>query len=92
MNSTSHAEPPRLLLVREVAEILRVSDETVYRMINGTAKKPPVLDSLRVMGSVRVLKDSLDLFVKNNVTRAGSGEVPESIRIKMGMPPKPGRR
>ena len=49
---------PKLLTVEEVAEVLRVSKMTVYRL----AEKGE-LPSVRVGRSIRIVEDGLDMYL-----------------------------
>ena len=50
---------PKLLTVEEVAEILRVSKMTVYRL----AEKRE-LPSVKVGRSIRIVEDGLDMYLR----------------------------
>lgn len=50
---------PKLLTVEEVAEMLRVSKMTVYRL----AEKGE-LPSVRVGRSIRIVEDGLDMYLR----------------------------
>lgn len=54
------------LTVREVAAVLRVSNMTVYRLINAGE-----LPALRVGKSLRLRKDDLDDYLASRYTKAG---------------------
>lgn len=56
----------RFLTVAEVAEILRVSTMTVYRLI-----KANELAAVRVGKSFRVSEDDVDRFLASRYTEAG---------------------
>jgi excisionase family DNA binding protein len=56
----------RFLTVAEVASMLRVSNMTVYRLINGGE-----LPAVRVGKSYRVLEDDLDKYLASRYTEAG---------------------
>ena len=56
----------RFLTVAEVADLLRVSTMTVYRLIKGGE-----LLAVRVGKSYRVREDDLDTFIANQYTQAG---------------------
>jgi excisionase family DNA binding protein len=56
----------RFLTVHEVADLLRVSTMTVYRLIKGGD-----LLAVRVGKSYRVREDHLDAFIANQYTQAG---------------------
>jgi excisionase family DNA binding protein len=56
----------RFLTVHEVADLLRVSSMTVYRLIKGGE-----LRAVRVGKSYRVREDDLDTFIANQYTQAG---------------------
>lgn len=60
------ATRPKLLTVAEVAELLRVSNMTVYRLI-----KAGELGSLRVGKSVRLREDDVDRYLADRYTEAG---------------------
>lgn len=53
---------PKLLTVEEVAEMLRVSKMTVYRL----AEKGE-LPSVRVGRSIRIVEDGLDMYLRRGV-------------------------
>jgi excisionase family DNA binding protein len=57
---------PRFLTVAEVAQIMRVSTMTVYRLI-----KAGELASVRVGKSYRIRQDDLDKYVAKGYTEAG---------------------
>jgi excisionase family DNA binding protein len=56
----------RFMTVDEVAAVLRVSDMTVYRLINAGA-----LPAVRIGRSFRVGADDLDRYLAEHSTRAG---------------------
>ena len=56
----------RLLTVAEVAELLRVSNMTVYRLL-----KAGELPSVRIGKSFRVREDDLDAYLAERYTEAG---------------------
>ena len=56
----------RFLTVQEVADLMRVSSMTVYRLIKGGE-----LRAVRVGKSYRVREDDLDTFIANQYTQAG---------------------
>jgi len=56
----------RFLTVGEVARVLRVSNMTVYRLINSGR-----LPAVRVGRSFRLREEDLDHFVAGQLTRAG---------------------
>ena len=61
----SHARA-RFLTVQEVADVLRISTMTVYRLIkNGD------LPAARIGKSCRVREDDLDAFIAKQYTEAG---------------------
>ena len=61
----SHARA-QFLTVLEVADLLRVSTMTVYRLIKGGE-----LRAVRVGKSFRVREDDLDAFIAAQYTQAG---------------------
>jgi len=61
----SHARA-RFLTVHEVAELLRVSTMTVYRLI-----KAGDLPAVRIGKSFRLREDDVDAFIANQYTQAG---------------------
>ena len=61
-NPTEH----ELLTVNEVADLLRVSNMTVYRLI-----KSNELGSVRVGKSYRIRQDDIDRFLAQRYTEAG---------------------
>ena len=61
-NPTEH----ELLTVNEVADLLRVSNMTVYRLI-----KSNELASVRVGKSYRIRRDDIDRFLAKRYTEAG---------------------
>lgn len=56
----------RFLTVQEVADMLRVSSMTVYRLI-----KAGDLPAVRVGRSFRVLPDDVDAYLASRYTQAG---------------------
>ena len=56
----------RFLTVGEVAAILRVSNMTVYRLINGGD-----LPAVRIGRSFRLRQEDLDSYLAARVTKAG---------------------
>lgn len=56
----------RYLTVREVADTLRVSNMTVYRLINSGG-----LRAVRVGKSFRLLEDDVNRYLAERYTRAG---------------------
>jgi excisionase family DNA binding protein len=61
--NTTHA---RFLTVGEVAAVLRVSNMTVYRLINGGE-----LPAVRVGRSFRLREADLDAYLAAGLTKAG---------------------
>jgi excisionase family DNA binding protein len=61
----SHARA-RFLTVHEVADLLRVSTMTVYRLI-----KSGDLPAVRIGKSLRLREDDVDAFIANQYTQAG---------------------
>jgi excisionase family DNA binding protein len=61
----SHARA-RFLTVAEVADLMRVSTMTVYRLI-----KAGELAAVRVGKSYRITEDDVDRFLANRYTEAG---------------------
>lgn len=57
---------PRFLTVAEVAEMLRVSNMTVYRLVNGSE-----LAAVRVGRSYRIPEDAVDRYLAARYTEAG---------------------
>ena len=57
----------RLMTAREVAEALRVSPMTVYRMVDAGA-----LRALRVGRQLRIPADALTAYVSSHTTAAGA--------------------
>ena len=62
----SGASRPGFLTPREVAEALRVSDMTVYRLI-----KSGELRALRIGKSFRISEDDFDEYLAHRFTEAG---------------------
>ena len=54
----------KLLLVKEASGILRCSDRTVYRLLESGA-----IEGFRIRGAVRVIAESLDRFIEDQVVR-----------------------
>lgn len=63
--ATSSARP-RLLTPAEVAELLRVSSMTVYRLI-----KSGELRAARIGKSFRILEDDVDSYLQDRFSDAG---------------------
>ena len=61
-----HYTKSHFLTVGEVAQVLRVSNMTVYRLINGGQ-----LPAVRVGKSYRVREEDLDSFLARRFTEAG---------------------
>ena len=61
----SHARA-RFLTVNEVAELLRLSDMTVYRLI-----KKGELPAVRIGRSYRLREDDVDAYLADRYTEAG---------------------
>ena len=57
---------PRFLTVAEVAELMRVSTMTVYRLI-----KASELPAVRVGRSYRIREDDVDRYLASGYTEAG---------------------
>lgn len=57
---------PRFLTVAEVADVMRVSTMTVYRLI-----KAGELGAVRVGKSYRIPEDAVDRFLASRYTEAG---------------------
>ena len=62
---SNHAKA-RFLTVAEVAELMRVSNMTVYRLINGGQ-----LAAVRVGKSYRIREDDVDRYLAARYTEAG---------------------
>ena len=62
----AQAARPRFLTVAEVADTLRVSTMTVYRLIKGGH-----LGAVRVGKSYRIPEDEVDRFLASRYTEAG---------------------
>lgn len=62
----SRNDRPGFLTPREVAEALRVSDMTVYRLI-----KSGELRALRIGKSFRISEDDFDAYIADRFTEAG---------------------
>jgi excisionase family DNA binding protein len=60
-----HARP-RFLTVAEVAELMRVSTMTVYRLIKGGE-----IAAVRVGRSYRIREDDIDRYLASGYTEAG---------------------
>ena len=56
----------RFLTPREVADLLRVSSMTVYRLI-----KPGELRAVRVGKAYRILEEDVDAYLAGRFTQAG---------------------
>jgi excisionase family DNA binding protein len=63
--AVSHARA-RFLTVNEVAELLRLSDMTVYRLI-----KKGDLPAVRIGRSYRLREDDVDAYLADRYTEAG---------------------
>lgn len=63
--STNHANA-RFLTVAEVADLLRVSNMTVYRLVNAGE-----LPAARVGKSYRIREDDIDRYLAARYTEAG---------------------
>lgn len=57
---------PRLLTVQEVAEMLRVSNMTVYRLVRSGE-----LRALQIGKSYRLREEDVDAFIASRFTEAG---------------------
>ncbi len=66
MTRTSGSLRPGFLTPREVAEALRVSDMTVYRLI-----KSGELRALRIGKSFRISEEDFDAYLTDRFTEAG---------------------
>lgn len=64
--TTSHGARTRFLTVAEVAELMRVSTMTVYRLI-----KAGDLRSVRVGKSYRIAEEDVDAYLASRYTEAG---------------------
>jgi excisionase family DNA binding protein len=64
--TTEDITSARYLTVREVASTLRVSNMTVYRLINGGE-----LPAVRVGKSFRLLEDDVNRYLADRYTQAG---------------------
>lgn len=62
----SQSSRPRFLTVGEVADLLRVSNMTVYRLINAGE-----LPAVRVGKSYRLREDDVDKYLADGYTEAG---------------------
>jgi excisionase family DNA binding protein len=58
--------PGRFLTVAEVARMLRVSNMTVYRLVNGGE-----LPAVRIGKSYRLREDDVDKYIADRYTQAG---------------------
>ena len=65
-NAAQNQARPQLLTVSEVAESLRVSDMTVYRLI-----KAGDLRALQIGKSYRLREEDVDAFLSSRFTEAG---------------------
>lgn len=74
-----------LLTIKEVADYFRLSIDTISRMIHGTEDTPPQLDSVRVMGSIRIPREAVKAYIAANKTVGGSTAVSQATRSRMGM-------
>lgn len=79
-------EMKRLLVIGEVAEILRCSKKTVYRLISEGE-----LEALHVRGSLRLTKSSVERYIKTQIEKFqrqngrcknGSSPGPDGCRVK----------
>ena len=61
---TDQELPGRLLTVAEVADLLRVSNMTVYRLIKGGQ-----LGAIRVGKNYRIPQDDLDAYLEDGVVQ-----------------------
>jgi excisionase family DNA binding protein len=59
-DSEGSKRPPALLTVSEVAQLMRVSKMTVYRLIDEHR-----LETIKIAGSFRVRRDDVLKFLKN---------------------------
>ena len=66
MSRVSGSVRPGFLTPREVAEALRVSDMTVYRLI-----KSGELRALRIGKSFRISEEDFDAYLSDRFTEAG---------------------
>lgn len=74
------------LMIQEVAAKLRVSDDTVRRLITGDDDTPPVLASVRVSeGNIRIPAAALQAYINSRTTQAAAARVGKGTRSKMGM-------
>jgi excisionase family DNA binding protein len=65
MSQTQNGRP-RFLTVAEVAELLRVSSMTVYRLIHAGE-----LSAVRVGKSYRIREEDVDRYIRSGYTQAG---------------------
>ena len=75
----------KYLTTAEVAAELRVSDDTVRRLLLGTLDSPPLISSVLVSGSRRIPREALERYLAANTTEAGVAKVSDSSRRKLGM-------
>lgn len=71
--------------IREVAQLLRVHEDTVRRMIYGTDDRPPVLASCRLEGSIRIPKTALDAYVTARTNQPQTTKVSAKASKRFGL-------
>lgn len=73
------------LTIDEIAAELRVSDDSIRRLVHGTDDSPPKLDSIRIKGSIRISRASLNAYLADNMKRAGTAKVSAKARKRFGL-------
>lgn len=74
------------LTIKEVATKLRVSEDTVSRLLAGTPEEPPELSSVKVGAlNVRISVYALNEYLAKQTRQAGVVQVGSNARNKMGM-------
>lgn len=77
------ALPPsdaQFLTIDEVASLLRVCDDSIRRLVHGTDDVPPQLDSIRIKGSIRIPRESLNAYLAKHTKKAGTTKVSAKAR------------
>lgn len=75
-------KPPKLLTVREVADLLRVHQRTAYRLITGGS-----IQAIKIGSQWRVpesaLMEYLEKGLREPVTRGSSKSAPQQLKLPL---------
>ena len=73
------------LTIDEIAAELRVSDDSIRRLVHGDDDTPPQLESIRIKGSIRVSRASLNAYLVKNTKKPGTTKVSAKARKRFSL-------